>query len=64
MKKIIYIFLSISLMIGTSALSSCARKSGCPMNEEATSKPNKKGHYKSGTSNLFDKQTRKKMGVK
>jgi len=51
-------------MIGTSALSSCARKSGCPMNEEATSKPNKKGHYKSGTSNLFDKQTRKKMGVK
>ena len=39
----------------------CSRKSGCPVNEEAKAKPNKKGEYskKRGSSNLFPKHMRR-----
>jgi len=41
--------------------SSCNRKTGCPVNERAHVKPNKKGQLptKGGKSNLFPKNMRK-----
>lgn len=41
--------------------SSCNRKTGCPVNERAHVKPNKKGQLptKRGKSNLFPKDMRK-----
>jgi len=57
----VYFFLMISLLALASGISSCSRKSGCPMNEQAVSKPKKNGKFTKGKSQLFDKQTRKKM---
>ena len=57
----IYVSLFGALMIFGTAFTSCSRKSGCPMNEQAVSKPNRKGTFKKGKSELFDKSTRKKM---
>jgi hypothetical protein len=39
---------------------SCAKKTGCPINEKAHVKPNGKGEYgkKRGKSNLFPKHMR------
>ena len=41
--------------------SSCGRKSGCPMNENAHVQPNKKGNYKKSKSKsgLFPKDMRR-----
>ena len=44
------------------ALGSCARKSGCPVNDPAQFKTDKKGDYKGGkgSSNLFPKDMRRR----
>lgn len=64
MKKILFIlglFLAFSTAITTS---SCSRKVGCELNEQMAPKTDKRGNLskKRGSSNLFDKKTRKKMG--
>lgn len=48
--------------MGTLSTSSCSRKTGCPINEEAHVKPNKKGELPmgGGRTNLFPKKMRKK----
>lgn len=60
-KKLIFLGFIVTLFAVSLPVSSCSRKSGCPMNEEVTAKPNRKGEFKKGKSNLFDKQTRKKI---
>lgn len=54
--------LSFFVMTGTA----CAPKTGCPINENATVKTNRKGELskKSGRSQLFPKTMRKKMKKK
>ncbi|MCO5277557.1 MAG: hypothetical protein M9911_06170 [Saprospiraceae bacterium] len=62
MKKYFVSLLLIgSLLCLTLAMSSCARKSGCPAYEEAVSKPKKGGKFTKGKSQLFDKKMRKQM---
>lgn len=60
MKNRIY-FWSLCVVIGgLLTFSSCSRKTGCPaLGTTATPKERKKG----GDSNLFDKKTRRKIGV-
>jgi len=60
----VYFSLVLSLGILTTGISSCSRKSGCPMNEQAVSKPKKNGKFTKGKSQLFDKDTRKRMAKK
>lgn len=50
------------LFLGTTTLSSCTKKTGCVINENAHVKPNRKGQLptKGGKSNLFPKDMRKK----
>ncbi len=53
-----------TLLLCVSSLSvGCSRKSGCPINEPATMKTDKKGNFKSdkGASNLFPKDMRKRV---
>ena len=51
------------LLCGALTLTSCSRKSGCPVNDEATTKVDRKGGFskKKSSSNLFPKDMRKKM---
>lgn len=61
MRKVIIrysIFFFLSAFMLTSY--SCAKKTGCPINEKAHVKPNAKGEYgkKKGKSNLFPKHMR------
>ena len=58
MLTIIMLAMSVALVS-----SSCSRKSGCPVNEDAHVKPGKNGSYssKKGKSELFPKEMRKKM---
>ena len=53
----------VGLLALASTSASCARKSGCPVNDEATSKVNRKGEFskKKSSSNLFPKDMRKRM---
>ena len=58
MRKItILIGLLAFLMIAIGTTTSCSRKTGCPVNEEAHFKDGKKA--KRGTSNLFPKKMRR-----
>lgn len=54
-------FLAFFFIIGSSQ-TSCSPKSGCPINEEAHAKPDKKGKLstRGGRSQLFPKDMRKK----
>jgi hypothetical protein len=63
--KIKIFFLSFVILGSGISISSCSRGSGCPA-ETANVKPNRKGSYTSrkGSSNLFPKDMRKKVGVK
>jgi len=56
-----YIILALCLLFLGFSSSSCGRKSGCPMNENAHVQPNKKGKYKKSKSKsgLFPKDMRK-----
>lgn len=62
MKKVLnYFMLALALTLVSTALPSCATKSGCPMNENVHSKPDRKGKLskKGGNSNLFPKDMRR-----
>lgn len=54
--------LAMVLLGGLAVGSGCARKSGCPVNEPAEVKTDKKGNFKGakGSSNLFPKHMRAK----
>jgi len=57
------IFLCFVFLLSTFSLSisSCSRKTGCPaFGTKTTAREKRKG----GKSNLFDKQTRRKLGSK
>ena len=65
MKRIfVYFSFALALTFLGTGISSCSRKSGCPMNEQAVSKPKKNGKFTKGKSQLFDKDTRKRMAKK
>ena len=51
----------LSIALFTLPASSCQRKSGCPVNDDAKAKVNRKGEYskKGGSSNLFPKHMRR-----
>ncbi len=62
-KKLLLLCLFTSFLFCGTMLTSCgSKKSGCPVNENAHVKPNKKGMLpsKRGKSNLFPKNMRKK----
>lgn len=64
-QKTTILLMVIGLFCFSSVLSSCGGpKSGCPVNERAKTRVNKKGELsgKKGKSNLFPKKVRKKMG--
>lgn len=66
-KKSTILLMVMGLFCFSNALTSCGGpKSGCPINEKAKSRVNKKGELsgKKGKSNLFPKKVRKKMGGK
>ena len=52
-------FCSLLFILG-GAMSSCSKKTGCPVNESVHVKTNKKGEFskKRGKSNLFPKDMR------
>lgn len=65
MRHFTLLFCLIAVLLLTIGISSsCSRKTGCPAYEEAHVKPNKKGKLptKGGSSNLFPKKMRKKVG--
>lgn len=64
MKKLVLLLFVCSLFATSASLSSCSRKSGCPAYESAKAPTNRKGELstKGGSSNLFPKNMRKKMG--
>lgn len=66
-KKTSSLLLVVSLFCFTAVGTSCgSNKTGCPVNERAAAKTNKKGELsnKKGKSNLFPKKVRKKMRTK
>lgn len=63
MRKLITLLcLSALVFLTGTTMTSCSRKSGCPVNENAHVKPNRKGEMptKRGRSNLFPKTMRKR----
>ena len=63
-KKTTSLLLVASLFCFTTVSISCgSNKTGCPVNERAAGKTNRKGELsnKKGKSNLFPKKVRKKM---
>ncbi|MEO1627694.1 MAG: hypothetical protein AAFV25_21270 [Bacteroidota bacterium] len=57
-------FCALFSLIATTS-SSCSRKTGCPVNENAHVKPGKNGQFSSkkrGKSNLFPKNMRRRKG--
>ncbi len=66
-KKSTILLMVMGLFCFSATLISCGGpKSGCPVNEKAKTRVNKKGELssKKGKSNLFPKKVRKKMGSK
>ena len=66
-KKSTILLMVMGLFCFGNTLTSCSGpKSGCPINEKAKARVNKKGELsgKKGKSNLFPKKVRKKMGGK
>lgn len=61
LKKYSYLIFALFLGFFLINLTSCNKKTGCPINENAHVKPNKKGQLptKGGKSNLFPKKMRK-----
>lgn len=69
MKKRLYLLLVCSVLLTfSSTMSSCSKKTGCPMNEPGVvgAKTDKKGKLstKRGSSGLFPKNMRKKKKKK
>lgn len=59
MNKRVYLWTTLVVVCCFLAFSGCSRKTGCPtFGTKATKKEIKKG----GSSNLFDKKTRRKVG--
>ena len=66
-KKTTILLMVLALFCFGNILTSCGGpKSGCPINEKAKTRVNKKGQLsgKKGKSNLFPKKVRKKMKTK
>ncbi len=63
MKSFCRFFAALAAVGSLLVLSSCAPKTGCPINEKAHVQPNKKGEYpRTRTrSSLFPKEMRKRM---
>ena len=61
-KRLIFLGFCSSLLFFSLSLSSCSKKTGCPVNETVHVKTNKKGEFskKGGKSNLFPKDMRRK----
>lgn len=59
-KKLVYFFLIFCFSSTVLTSTSCSKKTGCPVNENAGAKPDKNGNYgtKRGKSNLFPKKMR------
>jgi len=62
MKKLKLLLLCSSLLLVLPFISSCSKKTGCPVNETVGKTSNRKGELstKRGKSNLFPKKMRKK----
>ncbi|MFK7774007.1 MAG: hypothetical protein AB8F94_17780 [Saprospiraceae bacterium] len=62
MKKLKLLLLCSSLLLVLPFVSSCSKKTGCPVNETVGKSTNRKGDLstKRGKSNLFPKKMRKK----
>ncbi|MFK8009144.1 MAG: hypothetical protein AB8H03_22480 [Saprospiraceae bacterium] len=62
MKKFKLLLLCSSLLLVLPFVSSCSKKTGCPVNETVGKSTNRKGELstKRGKSNLFPKKMRKK----
>jgi len=63
MKKLLQLLCFCSLLLFLAApMSSCSKKTGCPINESTHQKAGKDGRFKSkkGKTNLFPKDMRKK----
>ena len=62
MKKLMLLCLFCSAFLFMGSISSCSKKTGCPMNEQVHTKTGKNGQMKAkrGKSNLFPKSMRKK----
>ena len=63
MKKLLQLLCFCSLLLFVAGpLSSCNKKSGCPINESVHTKTGKNGSFKAkkGKSNLFPKDMRRK----
>ncbi|MBP7272990.1 MAG: hypothetical protein KA974_04075 [Saprospiraceae bacterium] len=56
-----YMAILVLMMFCMAVLPACKTKEGCPVNDSAHVKPNKKGDYgsKKGKTNLFPKDLRK-----
>jgi len=65
-KTTVLLLIFTLLLVGGIVTSCSGPKTGCPINERAKNKVNKKGELsqKKGKSNLFPKKVRKKMGTK
>jgi hypothetical protein len=65
MKRLILLLGFIFAVSALFSITSCSPKVGCEINEEIGPKTNKRGKLstKRGSSNLFDKKKRKKMGL-
>ncbi len=61
-KRLILLGFSSFLLFSAGTLSSCSKKTGCPVNESVHVKTNKKGEFskKGGKSSLFPSDMRKK----
>lgn len=59
-KRLIFLGLSSFLLLFSLSITSCSKKTGCPVNESVHVKTNKKGEFskKGGKSNLFPKNMR------
>ncbi len=63
MKRLVFLLLMIIFALSGATLSSCSRKSGCPVYESTKAPVNRKGELstRGGNSSLFPKSMTKKM---
>ena len=61
-RSLTLILFSAFFILGSASLTSCNKKTGCPINENVHVKTNKKGEFsnKRGKSNLLPKHMRKR----
>jgi len=64
MKRLVLLLFLLVFVAGSATMTSCSRKSGCPAYDSAKAPTNRKGELstKGGSSNLFPKKMRRKMG--